>query len=103
MTSYVVLRMNNYRSQEDRWSSQAILDPTGRECFMVRMRVAKGFWKREGEAPSAVKIKDPITEAHEDPWPCLAVIIGRVLEKVVRTAKLKEPSNHQMSAWYFFH
>ena len=87
MTSYVVLRMNNYWSQEDRWSSQAILDPIG----------------REGEAPSIVKIEDLITEAHEDPWPCLAVIIGGVLKKVVRTAKLKEPSNHQMSAWYFFH
>ncbi|RVW99434.1 hypothetical protein CK203_038411 [Vitis vinifera] len=46
---------DSYRSQEDRWSSQAILDPTGRECFMVRMRVAEGFWKREGEAPSALK------------------------------------------------
>ena len=76
-----------------------VLDHARRECFMVRMRMAGGFWMRGGETPLVVKREDHITETDEDLWSCLIVIIGGVLMKVVRTITLKEPSHHQKSAW----
>ncbi|KAJ9681851.1 hypothetical protein PVL29_017967 [Vitis rotundifolia] len=101
MISDVVLRMNNHRPQEGRWLSRTVLDHAGRECFVVRMRVAGGFWRRGGETPSAVKREDRIIEIREGSWSYLAGTIGRVPEKVVGTATPKGPPDHQKSAWCF--
>ncbi|WKA02755.1 hypothetical protein VitviT2T_020909 [Vitis vinifera] len=101
MISDVVLRMNSYRPQEGRWLSRTVLDHAGRECFVVRMRVAGGFWRRGGETPSAVKREDRIIEIREGSWSYLAGTIGRLPEKVVGTATPKEPPDHQKSAWCF--
>lgn len=38
MISDVILKMNQYRPQEGRWLSRTVLDHSGRECFVVRMR-----------------------------------------------------------------
>lgn len=38
MISDVILRMNQYRPQEGRWLSRTVLDHTGKECFVIRIR-----------------------------------------------------------------
>lgn len=77
MISDVILRMNQYRPQEGRWFSRTVLDHAGRECFIVRMRVAGGIWRRGGEAPSTVKWEDRIIEIREGSWSYVAGSIGR--------------------------
>ncbi|KAL8553921.1 hypothetical protein ACS0TY_002252 [Phlomoides rotata] len=68
MVSDVILKMNQYRPQEGRWLSRTILDHGGRECFVIRMRVGGGFWRRGGEAPTAVKWEDRIIQICEGSW-----------------------------------
>ncbi|XP_057962746.1 uncharacterized protein LOC131154179 isoform X2 [Malania oleifera] len=77
MISDVILRMNQYRLQEGRWLSRTVLDHAGRECFVVRIRVGVGFWRRGGENPSAIKWQDRIIEIREGSWSYVAGSIGR--------------------------
>eukprot|EP00258_Populus_trichocarpa_P023904 XP_024439923.1 uncharacterized protein LOC7478923 isoform X4 [Populus trichocarpa] len=101
MVSDVILRMNNYKPQEGRWLSRTVLDHAGRECFVVRMRVAGGFWRRGDETPSAVKWEDRIIEIREGSWSYVAGSIGRAPEKIVGTATPREPPEHWQAAWCF--
>ncbi|KAF2288275.1 hypothetical protein GH714_005764 [Hevea brasiliensis] len=80
MISDVILRMNHYKPQEGRWLSRTVLDHAGRECFVVRIRVGGGFWRRGGETPSAVKWEDRIIEVREGSWSYVAGSIGRAPE-----------------------
>lgn len=41
-------------------------------------RVARGFWRRGGEAPASVKWEDRIIEIREGSWSYAAGPIGRV-------------------------
>ncbi|XP_050223612.1 uncharacterized protein LOC126673490 isoform X2 [Mercurialis annua] len=77
MISEVILKMNHYKPQEGRWLSRTVLDHAGRECFIVRTRVAGGFWRRGGERPTAVKWEDRIIEVREGSWKYVAGSIGR--------------------------
>ncbi|GLT94860.1 hypothetical protein SLE2022_125770 [Rubroshorea leprosula] len=77
MVSDVILKLNNYRPQEGRWLSRTVLNHAGRECFVVRIRVGGGFWRRGGETPSAVKWEDRIIEICEGSWSYVAGSIGR--------------------------
>ncbi|KAG8363863.1 hypothetical protein BUALT_Bualt19G0066800 [Buddleja alternifolia] len=103
MISDVILRMNNYRPQEGRWLSRTVLDHAGRECFVVRMRIGGGFWRRGGEAPKAVKWEDRIIEIREGSWSYVtgSTSIGRSPEKVVGTATPKEPPEGCQASWSF--
>ncbi|KAF3454554.1 hypothetical protein FNV43_RR05002 [Rhamnella rubrinervis] len=101
MISDVILRMNQYRPQEGRWLSRTVLDHAGRECFVIRIRVGGGFWRRGGETPSAVKWEDRIIEIQEGSWSYVAGAIGRAPEKVVATATPREPPEQWKAAWYF--
>jgi len=38
MISDVMLKLNHYRPQQGRWLSRTVLDHSGRECFVVRIR-----------------------------------------------------------------
>ncbi|XP_065852001.1 glycine-rich domain-containing protein 1 isoform X2 [Euphorbia lathyris] len=77
MVSDVILKMNNYRPQEGRWLSRTVLDHAGRECFVVRIRMGGGFWRRGGETPSAVKWEERIIEVRQGSWSYVAGSIGR--------------------------
>lgn len=68
MISDVILKMNQYRPQEGRWLSRTVLDHGGRECFVIRTRVGGGFWRRGGEAPTAVKWEDRVIQICEGSW-----------------------------------
>lgn len=43
----------------------------------MNYRVGGGFWRRGGEAPSAVKWEDRIIEIREGSWSYVAGYIGR--------------------------
>ncbi|KAG6588570.1 Glycine-rich domain-containing protein 1, partial [Cucurbita argyrosperma subsp. sororia] len=101
MVSDVVLRMNQYRPQEGRWLSRTVLDHGGRECFVIRLRVGAGFWRRGGETPLPVKWEDRIIEIREGCWSYIAGSIGRCPEKVVGTATPKQPLEEWKAAWNF--
>ncbi|XP_059652364.1 uncharacterized protein LOC132299635 isoform X2 [Cornus florida] len=101
MISDVILRMNQYRPQEGRWLSRTVLDHASRECFVVRMRVGGGFWRRGGETPLVVKWEDRIIEIREGGWSYVAGSIGRAPERVVGTAIPREASEHWNASWYF--
>lgn len=101
MISDVILRMNQYRPQEGRWLSRTVLDHAGRECFVVRMRVAGGLWRRGDEAPSAVKWEERIIEIREGSWSYVGGSIGRAPLKVVGTAKAQEPDDQWDVSWKF--
>lgn len=101
MISDVFLKMNSYRPQEGRWLSRTVLDHAGRVCFVIRIRVGGGFWRRGGETPSAVKWEDRIIEIREGSWSYVAGSIGRAPEKVVGTATPKEPAEQCKAAWCF--
>ncbi|KAF9596118.1 hypothetical protein IFM89_007171 [Coptis chinensis] len=92
MISDVILEMNRYRPQEGRWLSRTVLDRAGRECFVLRIRVGRGIWRRGGEIPIAVKWEDRIIEVREGSWAYVAGSIGKIPEKVAGTATPREHS-----------
>ncbi|KAL5996222.1 hypothetical protein ACLOJK_026296 [Asimina triloba] len=112
MISDVILRMNQYRPQEGRWLSRTVLDHAGRECFVIRIRVGGGFWRRRAETPAAVKWVDRIIEIREGSWRYFAGSIGTApearwavfveltAEKIVGTATPKvEDSRDKKATW----
>ncbi|XVF31413.1 hypothetical protein REPUB_Repub16aG0143800 [Reevesia pubescens] len=101
MISDVILKLNNYRPQKGRWLSRTVLDHAGRECFVVRIRVGGGFWRRGAETPSAVNWEDRIIEIREGSWSYVAGSIGRAPEKVVGTATPKQSPEQWQAAWQF--
>ncbi|XP_024994889.1 glycine-rich domain-containing protein 2 [Cynara cardunculus var. scolymus] len=101
MVSEVVLKMNQYRPQEGRWLSRTVLDHAGRECFVIRMRVGGGFWRRGANKPTAVKWEDRCVEVREGSWSYIAGSIGKAPEKVIATATPKTPSQGWHASWSF--
>ncbi|MED6134293.1 hypothetical protein PIB30_035760 [Stylosanthes scabra] len=101
MISDVILKMNSYRPQEGRWLSRTVLDHAGRVCFVIRIRVGGGFWRRGGETPSAVKWEERIIEIREGSWSYVAGSIGRAPEKVVATATPKDSAEQWKVSWCF--
>ncbi|KAJ6852655.1 glycine-rich domain-containing protein 2 [Iris pallida] len=100
MISDVILRLNLYRPQEGRWLSRTVLDHTGRECFVIRTRVARGIWRRGAETLSALKWEDRITEIREGSWSYVANSVGSAPEKVIGTATPKrEDSQEKKVLW----
>ncbi|CAN6468724.1 unnamed protein product [Victoria cruziana] len=86
MISDVILRMNKYRPQEGRWLSRTVLDHGGKECFVIRIRMAQGFWRRGGESPKPVKWEERIIQVCDGPWSYVADSVGVAPEKIVGTA-----------------
>ncbi|KAF3779339.1 Glycine-rich domain-containing protein 2 [Nymphaea thermarum] len=89
MISDVILRMNKYRPQEGRWLSRTVLDHSGKECFVIRIRMAQGFWRRGGENPKPVKWEERIIQVCDGPWSYVADSIGIAPERIVGTATPK--------------
>ncbi|CAM8965846.1 unnamed protein product [Rhodiola kirilowii] len=86
--------------KEGRWLSRTVLDHAGRECFVLRLRVASGFWRRGAEVPLVVKWEDMITEILQGSWSYAAGSIGRAPGKLAGTASPKELSEEHKASWY---
>ncbi|KFK35517.1 hypothetical protein AALP_AA4G001400 [Arabis alpina] len=101
MVSDSIQRTNNFRPQEGRWLTRTVLDNAGRECFVIRIRVGKGMFKRGGEVPSPVKSEERITEIRVGSWSYVEGSIGKAPVKVVGTVTPKEPVADWEAAWEF--
>ncbi|KAF5786470.1 putative Glycine-rich domain-containing protein [Helianthus annuus] len=101
MVSEVILKMNQYRPQEGRWLSRTVLDHAGRECFVIRMRIAGGVWRRGSNKPTVVKREDRCIEIREGSWSYVAGSIGKAPEKVIATATPNTPSGQWRASWTF--
>ncbi|CAA7047244.1 unnamed protein product [Microthlaspi erraticum] len=101
MVSDSIQRTNNFSPQEGRWLTRTVLDHSGRECFVIRIRVGKGMFKRGGEVPSPVKSEERITEIRVGSWSYLEGSIGTAPPKVVGTVTPKEPVADWDAAWEF--
>ncbi|KAI7735029.1 hypothetical protein M8C21_011685 [Ambrosia artemisiifolia] len=101
MVSEVILKMNQYRPQEGRWLSRTVLDHAGRECFVIRMRVGRGVWRRGSNKPTVVKWEDRCVEIREGSWSYVAGSIGKSPEKVIVTATPKPPTQNWRASWHF--
>lgn len=99
MISDLILQMNQYRPQEGRWLSRTVLDHAGKECFVIRMRMGGGFWRRGAEAPSPVNWKDRIIEIRDGSWSYVEGSVGRAPEKVVGTATPNETPEGWQASW----
>ncbi|KAI7732364.1 hypothetical protein M8C21_027642 [Ambrosia artemisiifolia] len=101
MVSEVILKMNQYRPQEGRWLSRTVLDHAGRECFVIRMRIAGGVWRRGSNKPTIVKREDRCIEIREGSWSYVAGSIGKAPEKVIATATPNTPTGQWRASWTF--
>ncbi|VAI86010.1 unnamed protein product [Triticum turgidum subsp. durum] len=103
MVSDVILRMRSYRPQEGRWLTRTVLDYGGKECFVVRMRIGRGIWRRGPETPMAVKWEDRIIEVREGSWSYIAsaTSVGYAPEKVVGTATPTKYQQENKVVWRF--
>ncbi|CAD6231421.1 unnamed protein product [Miscanthus lutarioriparius] len=101
MISDVILRMRNYRPQEGRWLTRTVLDHSGRECFVIRMRVGRGIWRRGAETPMAVKWEDRSIEVREGSWSYIASTssVGYAPEKIVGTATVMKDQQENKVVW----
>ncbi|XP_066306292.1 uncharacterized protein [Miscanthus floridulus] len=101
MISDVILRMRNYHPQEGRWLTRTVLDHSGRECFVIRMRVGRGIWRRGAETPMAVKCEDRSIEVREGSWSYIASTssVGYAPEKIVGTATVMKDQQENKVVW----
>ncbi|KAL4202344.1 hypothetical protein AMTRI_Chr02g263280 [Amborella trichopoda] len=90
MVSDVILRMNKFRPQEGRWLTRTVLDHAGKECFVVRIRVGRGIWRRRGEAPVGVKWEERIIQVCHGSWSYVAGSVGIAPGNVAGTAIPRE-------------
>ncbi|GLJ10870.1 hypothetical protein SUGI_0136940 [Cryptomeria japonica] len=99
MVSDYVLRMNRYRPQEGRWISRTVLNHAGKECFVVRMRVARGVWRRRSDRPVGVDWNERVIQVCEGAWTYVAGSIGIAPGNVVGTATpiADDLENHRMT------
>ncbi|KQK04255.1 hypothetical protein BRADI_2g12637v3 [Brachypodium distachyon] len=103
MVSDVILRMRNYRPQEGRWLTRTVLDYGGKECFVIRIRIGRGIWRRGPETPVAVKWEDRSIEVREGTWSYIAsaTSVGYAPEKVVGTAIPSKDQQENKVVWSF--
>ncbi|KAF0920798.1 hypothetical protein E2562_037215 [Oryza meyeriana var. granulata] len=103
MISDVILRTRGYRPQEGRWLTRTVLDHSGKECFVIRMRIGRGIWRRGAETPIAVKWEDRIIEVREGSWSYIANAssVGYAPEKVVGTATPEKDQQDSKLVWCF--
>eukprot|EP01018_Ginkgo_biloba_P027905 Gb_32386 [translate_table: standard] len=100
MVSDLVLRMKKYRPQEGRWISRTALNHAGRECFVIRMRVARGIWRRSGDRPVGVDWNERVIQICEGSWTYIAGPIGIAPGKVVGTATpIADDLEHHRMTW----
>lgn len=76
MLSNLILRMNKYEPQRGRWISRTVLNHMGKECFVIRIRVAKGIWRKNGDRPEGVDWNERVIDVCEGGWTYVAGSIG---------------------------
>ena len=96
MLSSTIVRMRRNQPQSGRWVSRTVLNHAGKENFVVRIRAAKGIWKKSGDRPVGVDWNERVINVHEGGWNYIAHGIGIAPEKVVGTAT---PLAHELEEY----
>ncbi|KAG0504602.1 hypothetical protein KC19_N016200 [Ceratodon purpureus] len=86
MLSNLILRMNKYRPQHGRWITRTVLNHMGRECFVIRIRQAKGIWRKSGDRPVGVDWHERVINICEGGWTYVAGATGYSSVKIVGSA-----------------
>ncbi|OAE30292.1 hypothetical protein AXG93_3964s1050 [Marchantia polymorpha subsp. ruderalis] len=86
MISTLYLRMRRNQPQEGRWMSRTVLDHRGKECFVIRIRAAKGIWRKGKDRPVGVDWNERVIHICEGGWNYISGFIGKAPVKVVGTA-----------------
>lgn len=99
MLSDFIIRMNKNRPQEGRWISRTVFNHAGKECFVVRIRVARGTWKRRDDGPVGVDWNERVIQICEGAWNYVSGSVGIAPAKVVGTATpiADELEQHKMT------
>lgn len=86
MLSKMMLRLNKYKPQEGRWMSRTVLNHAGKECFIIRIRVAAGVWRSKNERPVGVDWNERIIHVHGGGWNYITGSIGIAPDEILATA-----------------
>ncbi|KAJ7529008.1 hypothetical protein O6H91_15G030100 [Diphasiastrum complanatum] len=76
MLSNIILRMNKYHPQQGRWITRTVLNHHGAECFVIRIRIAKGIWRHSGDRPVGVDWSERVVHICEGGWTYVSGSIG---------------------------
>ncbi|KAG0591822.1 hypothetical protein KC19_1G204700 [Ceratodon purpureus] len=96
MLSSTIVRMRRNQPQSGRWVSRTVLNHAGKENFVIRIRAAKGIWKKSGDRPVGVDWNERVINVHEGGWNYIAHGIGIAREKIVGTAT---PLAHELEEY----
>lgn len=102
MISKKVLKLNKNKPQEGRWMSRTVVDHAGRECFIIRMRVATGVWRSKIERPVGVDWNERIVSIHGGGWNYISGSTGIAPEEALATATpLNDELEQYKMKWSF--
>ncbi|KAH7388396.1 hypothetical protein KP509_16G074000 [Ceratopteris richardii] len=96
MISKKIVRINKNKPQVGRWMSRTVLDHAGRECFIIRIRVATGIWRSKIESPVGVDWNERIICIHSGGWKYIKNSVGIAPEGVLATAT---PRNDELEQY----
>lgn len=96
MLSSTIVRMRRNQPQCGRWVSRTVLNHAGKESFVIRIRAAKGVWKKSGDRPVGVDWNERVITVHEGGWNYIAHGVGIAPEKVVGSAT---PLAHELEEY----
>lgn len=96
MLSSTIVRMRRNQPQSGRWVSRTVLNHAGKESFVIRIRAAKGIWKKNGERPVGVDWNERVINVHEGGWNYIAHGTGIAPERIVGTAT---PLAHELEEY----
>ncbi|CAM6126838.1 unnamed protein product [Calypogeia fissa] len=86
MISSIFLKMARNQPQQGRWMSRTVLDHSGNECFVIRVRAARGIWRKGGDRPVGVDWNERVVHICEGGWTYISDFIGIAPEKIVASA-----------------
>lgn len=102
MISKRMLRLNKYKPQEGRWMSRTVLNHAGKECFVIRIRVAAGVWRSKTERPVGVDWNERVIRIHGGGWNYISGSTGRAPEEILAIATpLNDELEQYKMKWSF--
>lgn len=96
MLSSTIVRRRRHEPQSGRWISRTVLNHMGKESFVIRIRAAKGSWRKSGDRPVGVDWNERVINIHEGGWNYVASNVGIAPEKIVANAS---PLAHELEEY----
>ncbi|KAG0586351.1 hypothetical protein KC19_2G084200 [Ceratodon purpureus] len=96
LSSTILRRRPSREPQTGRWVSRTVLSHAGKEIFVIRIRAAKGSWRKSGDRPVGVDWNERVINIHEGGWNYVVNNIGIAPEKVVGSAA---PLAHELEQY----